>query len=194
MAGPRRRLAQRARGRGAARRAADRRPGGGRGVPRPAACGGAARTPGRPDRVDRRASASSSRAAIERAGIANARVVCERSESWAAAPPPDGGREAYDAVTARAVGRLSTLAELASPLLARGRRARRLEGPPGRGRGGGARARRRARWRWSRSRSAGWGRTPAPRPPPARAAQEWADPGELPRRPGMAKKRPLGGR
>ena len=27
------------------------------------------------------------------------------------------GREAYDAVTARAVGRLSTLAELASPLL-----------------------------------------------------------------------------
>ncbi len=34
--------------------------------------------------------------------------------------PPRGGREAYDAVTARAVGRLSTLAELASPLLAPG--------------------------------------------------------------------------
>ena len=31
--------------------------------------------------------------------------------------PPAGGREAYDAVTARAVGRLATLAELASPLL-----------------------------------------------------------------------------
>ena len=31
--------------------------------------------------------------------------------------PPSAGREAYDAVTARAVGRLATLAELASPLL-----------------------------------------------------------------------------
>jgi 16S rRNA (guanine527-N7)-methyltransferase len=60
------------------------------------------------------------RQAIERAGIGNARAVCERSESWAAEPPPDGGRESYDAVTARAVGRLSTLAELASPLLAAG--------------------------------------------------------------------------
>jgi 16S rRNA (guanine527-N7)-methyltransferase len=56
--------------------------------------------------------------AIERAGIANARVVCERSETWAAQAPPGGGRETYDAVTARAVGRLATLAELASPLLA----------------------------------------------------------------------------
>ena len=34
--------------------------------------------------------------------------------------PPRAGREAYDAVTARAVGRLSTLAELASPLLVAG--------------------------------------------------------------------------
>jgi 16S rRNA (guanine527-N7)-methyltransferase len=58
--------------------------------------------------------------AIERAGIRNARVVCERSESWAAEPPPAGGREDYDAVAARAVGRLSTLAELASPLLTEG--------------------------------------------------------------------------
>jgi 16S rRNA (guanine527-N7)-methyltransferase len=40
-------------------------------------------------------------------------VVCGRSEDWASAE----GREAYDAVTARAVGRLATLAELASPLL-----------------------------------------------------------------------------
>jgi 16S rRNA (guanine527-N7)-methyltransferase len=52
------------------------------------------------------------RAAAE-ARIANATVRNLRSEEWAAA----GGREAYDAVTARAVGRLSTLAELASPLL-----------------------------------------------------------------------------
>jgi len=51
--------------------------------------------------------------AIDAAGIGNARVLNERSETLAAAE----GREAYDAVTARAVGRLSTLAELASPLL-----------------------------------------------------------------------------
>jgi 16S rRNA (guanine527-N7)-methyltransferase len=57
------------------------------------------------------------RRAIEAAGIANARVVCARAETWASRPPPEGGREAYDVVTARAVGRLSTLAELASPLL-----------------------------------------------------------------------------
>ena len=51
--------------------------------------------------------------AIEAADIGNANVLNARSEEWA-----DGdGREAYDAVTARAVGRLSTLAELASPLL-----------------------------------------------------------------------------
>jgi 16S rRNA (guanine527-N7)-methyltransferase len=53
------------------------------------------------------------RTAIAAAGIANATVLNTRSEDLAAA----GGREAYDAVTARAVGRLSTLAELASPLL-----------------------------------------------------------------------------
>lgn len=51
--------------------------------------------------------------AIEAAEISNAIVLNTRSEDWAAAD----GREAYDAVTARAVGRLSTLAELASPLL-----------------------------------------------------------------------------
>jgi 16S rRNA (guanine527-N7)-methyltransferase len=51
--------------------------------------------------------------AIDVAGIANARVINARSEDLAAGE----GREAYAAVTARAVGRLSTLAELASPLL-----------------------------------------------------------------------------
>ncbi len=56
------------------------------------------------------------RDAIQRLGLANAAVVCERSEDWASA----GGREAYDAVTARAVGSLATLAELASPLLREG--------------------------------------------------------------------------
>jgi len=51
--------------------------------------------------------------AIEAAEIGNARVVNARSEELAGGE----GREAYAAVTARAVGRLSTLAELASPLL-----------------------------------------------------------------------------
>jgi 16S rRNA (guanine527-N7)-methyltransferase len=51
--------------------------------------------------------------AIDRMGLANARVICERSEEWARGE----GREAYDAVTARSVGRLAALAELASPLL-----------------------------------------------------------------------------
>jgi 16S rRNA (guanine527-N7)-methyltransferase len=51
--------------------------------------------------------------AIDRMGLANARVICERSEEWARGQ----GREAYDAVTARSVGRLIALAELASPLL-----------------------------------------------------------------------------
>lgn len=56
------------------------------------------------------------REAIERMGLGNAGVVCERSETWAAGE----GREAYDAVTARAVGSLAVLAELASPLLREG--------------------------------------------------------------------------
>jgi 16S rRNA (guanine527-N7)-methyltransferase len=53
------------------------------------------------------------RRAAAAAQIGNATVRNTRSEEWAAS----GGRAAYDAVTARAVGRLSTLAELASPLL-----------------------------------------------------------------------------
>lgn len=53
------------------------------------------------------------RRAIAAAEIPNAAVLNTRSEELASA----GGRDAYDVVTARAVGRLSTLAELASPLL-----------------------------------------------------------------------------
>ncbi|HEX6229363.1 MAG TPA: 16S rRNA (guanine(527)-N(7))-methyltransferase RsmG [Solirubrobacterales bacterium] len=56
------------------------------------------------------------KAAIEAAGIDNAGVLQARSEEVAGGK----GRESYDAVTARAVGRLSTLAELASPLLREG--------------------------------------------------------------------------
>jgi 16S rRNA (guanine527-N7)-methyltransferase len=53
------------------------------------------------------------RAALREVGIANAAVVCRRSEEWAVAE----GREAYEAVTARALGSLAMIAELASPLL-----------------------------------------------------------------------------
>ena len=53
------------------------------------------------------------REAIERMGLPNAGVICARSEEWAAGE----GRESYGVVTARAVGSLATLAELASPLL-----------------------------------------------------------------------------
>lgn len=49
-------------------------------------------------------------------GLGNARSVNARAEDWAGGE----GREAYDIVTARAVARLSTLAELASPLLRTG--------------------------------------------------------------------------
>jgi 16S rRNA (guanine527-N7)-methyltransferase len=55
--------------------------------------------------------------AANEAGIPNAHAITARSEDLARAEPPAGGRESYDVVTARAVGRLSTLAELASPLL-----------------------------------------------------------------------------
>ena len=53
------------------------------------------------------------RRAAAAAAIGNANVVCERAETWAGGR----GRGIYAAVTARAVGRLATLAELASPLL-----------------------------------------------------------------------------
>ena len=134
------------------------------------------------------------RRAIERAGIDNARVVCERSESWAAQRPPDGGRESYDAVTARAVGRLSTLAELASPLLAeggvlvawKGRRDADEEAELGRAAARLAMGVDEVRWvgpyAGSRHRHLHVLRKTGPTPD------------NLPRRPGMAKKRPLGGR
>jgi 16S rRNA (guanine527-N7)-methyltransferase len=51
--------------------------------------------------------------AAESAGIPNAAAVNARAEDVARG----GARESYDVVTSRAVGRLSTLAELASPLL-----------------------------------------------------------------------------
>jgi 16S rRNA (guanine527-N7)-methyltransferase len=68
-------------------------------------------------RIDLIESVSRKTAFIEQAasaaGISNARAITARAEDLARGE----GRESYDIVTARAVGRLSTLAELASPLL-----------------------------------------------------------------------------
>jgi 16S rRNA (guanine527-N7)-methyltransferase len=132
------------------------------------------------------------RRALAAAGIANARVVCKRSEEWASSPTPAGGREAYDAVTARAVGRLSTLAELAAPLLAdggvlvawKGRRDPDEEAELDRGAERLAIEPEEVRWvgpyAGSRNRHLHVMR------------KRGVTPAELPRRPGMAKKRPLG--
>jgi 16S rRNA (guanine527-N7)-methyltransferase len=52
------------------------------------------------------------------ADVTNARAVTARAEEWAGLPPGlGGGREAYDAVTARAVAPLAVLLEYAAPLL-----------------------------------------------------------------------------
>jgi 16S rRNA (guanine527-N7)-methyltransferase len=126
--------------------------------------------------------------AASRAAIANVRVVWERSEEWALGE----GREAYDAVTARAVGRLSTLAELASPLLSdgaalvawKGRRDPDEEDELGRAAARLAMEPVEIRWvgpyAGSRNRHLHLLRKSGPTP------------NELPRRPGIAKKRPFG--
>ena len=131
-------------------------------------------------------------AAAEAAGVANVRAVNARSEEWARQPPPEGGREAYDVVTARAVARLATLAELASPLLReggvlvawKGRRDPEEEAELGRALGPTAMAAERV---LEVGELAGYEhrhlhvlRKIAPTP------------ANLPRRPGLAKKRPIG--
>jgi 16S rRNA (guanine527-N7)-methyltransferase len=55
---------------------------------------------------------------IQAAELSNARSITARAEDFARTPPVlGGGREAYDAVTARAVGPLALLVEYAAPLL-----------------------------------------------------------------------------
>ena len=55
---------------------------------------------------------------LQAADITNARAVTARAEEWAGLPPGlGGGREAYDAVTARAVAPLAVLVEYGAPLL-----------------------------------------------------------------------------
>jgi 16S rRNA (guanine527-N7)-methyltransferase len=55
---------------------------------------------------------------IQATELGNARSITARVEDYARVPPAlGGGREAYDAVTARAVGPLAALVEYAAPLL-----------------------------------------------------------------------------
>jgi 16S rRNA (guanine527-N7)-methyltransferase len=55
---------------------------------------------------------------IQAAELSNARSITARVEDYARQPPAvGGGREAYDAVTARALGPLALVAEYAAPLL-----------------------------------------------------------------------------
>jgi 16S rRNA (guanine527-N7)-methyltransferase len=128
--------------------------------------------------------------AIGAAGLGNARVVCERAEIWA----QEEGKGVYEMVTARAVGRLSTLAELASPLLRegghllawKGRRDEDEEAELARAAPGLAMVSAEVRWSGpyagSEHRHLHLIRKSGPTPD------------ELPRRPGMAKKRPRGAR
>ena len=72
--------------------------------------------------VDLIEAASRKAAVIERlaqaASIENARAIVARAEGWGAAPPAlGGGRESYDVVTVRALAPMGVLAEYATPLL-----------------------------------------------------------------------------
>jgi 16S rRNA (guanine527-N7)-methyltransferase len=58
---------------------------------------------------------------VQAAELPNARSITARAEDYARIPAAlGGGREAYDAVTARAVGPLAVLVEYAAPLLREG--------------------------------------------------------------------------
>jgi 16S rRNA (guanine527-N7)-methyltransferase len=130
--------------------------------------------------------------AIAAAGLGNARAIHARSEDWARDPAPAGGREAYDVVTARAVGRLATLAELASPLL---REAGVLVAWKGRRDPGEEEELERAgdRLAMAPDRVVDAGeRAGSPNRHLYTVRKAGATPPALPRRPGSAKKRPLG--
>jgi 16S rRNA (guanine527-N7)-methyltransferase len=127
------------------------------------------------------------------AELTNARALTARAEEWAKLPTQlGGGREAYDVVTARAVAPLAVLVEYAAPLL----------------RSGGVLV----AWKGARDHVEEAGGTKAAarvgmelrgveRVVPFERAENrhlhvfektGPTPGEFPRRPGMARKRPLG--
>jgi len=130
---------------------------------------------------------------IQAAKVDNARSVKARVEEWAAVTPAlGGGREAYDAVTARAVAALPVLVEYAAPLLRMSGvlvawKGARSPAEEGRGRGAAdevglalADVLRVEPFEGARNRHLHVYRKVAPTPE------------RLPRRPGMAAKRPLG--
>lgn len=123
------------------------------------------------------------------AGIANAHAVAARAEQWAAGE----GARAYDAVTARAVAALAVLVEYAAPLLRPGGVLVAWKGARGaheEARGAAAAA------------AVGLDPREVRRVEPFRGARERhlhvfvksePTPPAFPRRPGIARKRPLGG-
>jgi 16S rRNA (guanine527-N7)-methyltransferase len=129
--------------------------------------------------------------AIAAMGLGNAVVRCARAEVLAAEGAE--GREAYDVVTARAVAPLPVLAELASPLLREGGALVAWKGardPEEEGRA----ARAAARTAVIPERAVAVRPYPASRDRHIHVLRKNAPtPSELPRRPGMAAKRPFGG-
>lgn len=130
---------------------------------------------------------------IHAAGIANARAVRARAEEWGALPvAAGGGALGYDAVTARALGPLALLAEYAAPLLRPGGVLVAWKGArdPDEERAGAAAAA-----------TLGLELGPARRVVPFEGARNrhlhvmrkvTTTPPRFPRRPGIARKRPLG--
>jgi 16S rRNA (guanine527-N7)-methyltransferase len=132
---------------------------------------------------------------IQAAKLSNARSVVARAEEWGRLPAPlGGGREAYEAVTARAVAALPVLVEYAAPLLRPsgvlvGWKGARSEEEELAGRGA--------------AEEVGMAVEDVLRVEPFRGARDRhlhvyrkisPTPERFPRRPGMAAKRPLGGR
>lgn len=128
--------------------------------------------------------------AIHELGLQNARVVCMRAEDWAR----DEGEGRYRLAVARAVAELPTLVEYASPLLAEGGFLIAWKG-----------ARDEVEERRAASAAGRLGMRPADVQPvvPFRGSRRRhlhvfekhePTPAGIPRRPGMARKRPLGGK
>ena len=123
--------------------------------------------------------------AIEVAGIANAGVVCARAEEWR------GGLRAHDLATARALAPLAVIAEYAAPLLAVGGALVAWKG---------AREADEERDAAAAAAELGLKATGVRRVTPFRGAEQrhlhvyskvMETPSRFPRRPGMARKRPL---
>jgi 16S rRNA (guanine527-N7)-methyltransferase len=128
--------------------------------------------------------------AITAMGLRNTAVRCARAEELGAAGAQ--GREAYDVVTARAVAPLAVLAELASPLLRDGGALVAWKGGRDPGEEGRA-ARAAARTAVIPERAVAVQPYPTSRDRHIHVLRKnGPTPSDLPRRPGMAAKRPFG--